>query len=179
MADQDRRAPRSDADLIAAIIAGSPRAADELAQRHYPTVFAALTRQTGDPEEARDLAQDAFLDAFRALGTLRTPSAFPAWLRRIARNHVVQVFRRRAVAPREVPPEVASPSPTMEQLLVRRTLAALSSEDRTVLILDGVLNMPGADIAASLGLARAAAYARVERARARFLARYAEEQADE
>jgi len=183
MADQDRRAPRSDADLIAAIIAGSPRAADKLAQRHYPTVFAALTRQTGDPEEARDLAQDAFLDAFRALGTLRTPSAFPAWLRRIARNHVVQVFRRRAVAPQEVPlevaPEMASPTPTLEQLLVRRTLAALSPEDRIVLILDGVLNMPGADIAASLGLSRAAAYARVKRARARFLARYAEEQAEE
>jgi RNA polymerase sigma-70 factor (ECF subfamily) len=183
MADQDRRAPRSDADLIAAIIASSPRAADELARRHYPAVFAALARQMGDPEEARDLAQDAFLDAFRTLGTLRTPSVFPAWLRRIARNRAVQVFRRRAVALREVPldtvPEVASPTPTTEQRLVRRTLAILSPEDRTVLILDGVLNMPGADIAASLGLSRAAAYARVERARARFLARYAEEQADE
>ncbi len=76
-------------------------------------------------------------------------------------------------------PEVASPTPTPEQRLVRRTLAALSSEDRTVLILDGVLNMSGADIAASLGLSRAAAYARVARARARFLARYAEEQAEE
>jgi len=183
MADQDRRAPRSDADLIAAILAGSPRAADELAQRHYPTVFAALTRQTGDPEEARDLAQDAFLDAFRALGTLRTPRAFPAWLRRITQNRARLLIRQRVAAPREVPlevaPEVASPTPTTEQLLVRRTLATLSPEDRTVLILDGVLNMPGADIAASLGLSRAAAYARVERARARFLARYAEEQAEE
>jgi RNA polymerase sigma-70 factor (ECF subfamily) len=183
MADQGRSAGRSDADLITAILAGSPHAADELARRHYSPVFAALARQTGDPEEARDLAQDAFLDAFRALNSLRTPSAFPAWLRRIARNRAVQVFRRRAVALREVPldaaPEVASPTPTPEQLLVRRTLAALSPEDRTVLILDGVLNMPGADIAASLGLSRAAAYARVERARARFLARYAEEQADE
>ncbi len=74
-----------------------------MAQRHYPTVFAALTRQTGDPEEARDLAQDAFLDAFRALNSLRTPRAFPAWLGRIARNRAVQVFRQRAVAPREVP----------------------------------------------------------------------------
>ena len=183
MADQDRRAPRSDADLIAAIIAGSPGAADELARRHYPAVLAALGRQIGDYEAARDLAQDAFLDAFRALGTLRTPSAFPAWLRRIARNRTVQVFRQRAVAPRDVPleeaPEVVSPSLTPEQLLVRRTLAALSPEDRAVLILDGMLNMPGADIAASLGLSRVAAYARVERARARFLARYAEEQAEE
>jgi len=81
--------------------------------------------------------------------------------------------------PLEEAPEVASPTPTTEQLLVRRTLAALSPEDRTVLILDGVLGMAGAEIAASLGLSRAATYARVERARARFLARYAEEQVEE
>ncbi len=183
MADQDQSAPRSDADLIAAIRVGSPGAADELARRHYPAVLAAFARQLGDPEEARDLAQDAFLDAFRALATLRAPRAFPAWLRRIARNRAVQVFRRRAIVPREVPleevPELASPTLTTEQLLVRRTLAALSPEDRGVLIMDGVLGMAGAEIAASLGLSRAATYARVARARARFLTRYAEEQSEE
>ncbi len=93
------------------------------------------------------------------------------------------MVRRRAGAPREVPleevPELASPTLTTEQLLVRRTLAALSPEDRGVLIMDGVLGMAGAEIAASLGLSRAATYARVARARARFLTRYAEEQSEE
>jgi len=183
MADQDQRAPRSDAELIAAIRAGSPRAADELARRHYPHIFAALVRQIGDPEAARDLAQDTFLDAFRALGALRTPRAFPAWLRRISQNHARLLIRRRIATPLDVPldaaPELVSPEPTVEQRLVRRVLAALSREDRAVLIMDGMLNMAGADIAASLGLSRAAAYARVERARARFLVRYAEEQVEE
>jgi RNA polymerase sigma-70 factor (ECF subfamily) len=184
MADQDQqRAPRSDADLVAAILTGSPGAADELARRHYPAVLAALARQIGDPEEARDLAQDAFLDAFRALGTLRTPRAFPAWLRRISQNRARLLIRQRVAAPLDVPldavPAVVSPSLTPKQLLVRRTLAALSPEDRAVLILDGVLGMAGADIAASLGISRAAAYARVARARVRFLARYAEEQNEE
>jgi len=183
MGDQDQRASRSDADLVAAILAGSPGAADELARRHYPAVLAALSRQIGDPEEARDLAQDAFLDAFRALGGLRTPHAFPAWLRRIAQNRARQLFRQRAQAPPQAPledaPELASPAPTPEQWLVRRTLAALSADDRAILIMDGVLNMPGVEIAATLGLSRAAAYARVKRARARFLTRYAEEQDEE
>ena len=183
MADQDQSVSRSDADLIAAILAGSPGAADALARRHYPAVLAALTRQLGDSEEARDLAQDAFLDAFRALGDLRTPRTFPAWLRRIARNRARQVFRQRAQAPPQVPleeaPELTSPPPTAEQWVVRRTLAALAPDDRAILIMDSVLNMPGADIAAALGLSRAAAYARVERARARFLARYAKEQDEE
>ncbi len=183
MADQDQSASRSDADLIAAILAGSPRAADELARRYYPAVLAALARQIGDHEEAHDLAQDAFLNAFRALGTLRTPRAFPAWLRRISQNRARLLIRQRVTAPLEVPldavPEVVSPVLTPEQFLVRRTLAALSPEDRAVLILDGVLGMAGADIAASLGISRAAAYARVARARARFLAQYAEEQNEE
>ncbi len=183
MADQDQRAPRSDADLVAAILAGSPGAADELARRHYPAVLAALSRQIGDHEEARDLAQDAFLDAFRALGTLRTPRAFPAWLRRISQNRVRLLIRQRVAAPLEVPleeaPELVSPLLTPEQFLVRRTLATLSPEDRAILIMDSVLDMAGVEIAASLGLSRAAAYARVKRARTRFLARYAEEQAEE
>jgi len=76
----------------------------------------------------------------------------------------------------EETPELASLPPTAEQRRVRRTLATLSPDDRAILIMDGVLNMPGAEIAASLGLSRAAAYARVGRARARFLARYAEGQ---
>ncbi len=183
MEDQGQRAPRSDEDLIAAALAGSPGAADELARRHYPAVLADLARQLGDPEDARDLAQDAFLDAFRALSGLHTPRAFPVWLRRIARNHTRQLFRQRAQAPTHVPlkeaPELVSPSPTVEQRRVRRTLATLAPDDRTILVMDGVLNMPGAEIAASLGLSRAAAYARVERARARFLARYAVEQDEE
>ncbi len=94
-------APRSDEDLIAAARDGERDAADELARRHYPRILAALARQLGDSEEARDAAQDTFLAAFRGLAGLRTPRLFAVWLRRIARNQARQSWRRRAAARRK------------------------------------------------------------------------------
>ncbi len=164
-------APRSDEDLIAAARDGERDAADELARRHYPRILAALAWQLGDPEEARDAAQDTFLAAFRGLAQLRTPRLFAVWLRRIARNQARQSWRRRAAAPPEAPledvPELVSPVLTREQRLVRRALERLSRDDREVLLLDGVGALSGAEIAAALGVSRAAAYARLARARGR------------
>jgi len=167
-AGDESGALRSDEDLIAAARAGERGAADDLARRHYPAVLAALTRQLGDPEEARDVAQDTFLAAFRGLAGLRTPRLFAVWLRRIARNQAYQSWRRHAQAP----------ALTREQRLVRRALERLSRADREVLLLDGVGALTGAEIAAALGVSRAAAYARLARARGRFVARYAEEMQD-
>jgi len=175
--------PRSDEDLIAAARDGEREAADELARRHYPAVLAALAQQLGDPEEARDVAQDTFLAAFHGLARLRTPHLFAVWLRRIARNQTRQTWRRRAQAPAQVPlertPEIPAPALTREQRLVRRALEQLSHDDREVLLLDGVGALSGAEIAATLGISRAAAYARLARARERFVARYANEMEDE
>ncbi len=172
-------ATRSDEDLIAAARAGERGAADDLARRHYPAVLAALARQLGDPEEARDVAQDTFLAAFRGLAGLRTPRLFAVWLRRIARNQAHQAGRRRAQAPAQIPleqaPEAPAPALTREQRLVRRALERLSPADREVLLLDGVGALTGAEIAAALGISRVAAYARLARARGRFVARYADE----
>ncbi len=181
-AGDESGALRSDEDLIAAARDGERGAADELARRHYPAVLAALARQLGDPEEARDVAQDTFLAAFRGLAGLRTPRLFAVWLRRIARNQGHQTGRRRAQAPAQIPleqaPEAPAPALTREQRLVRRALERLSRADREVLLLDGVGALTGAEIAAALGVSRAAAYARLARARGRFVARYAEEMQD-
>ena len=62
---------------------------------------------------------------------------------------------------------------------MRRALERLSRADREVLLLDGVGALSGAEIAATLGISRAAAYARLARARERFVARYANEMEDE
>ena len=140
-AGNESDALRSDEDLIAAARAGERGAADELARRYYPAVLAALARQLGDPEEARDVAQDTFLAAFRGLAGLRTPRLFAVWLRRIARNQAHQAGRRRAQAPAQIPleqaPEAPAPALTREQRLVRRALERLSRADREVLLLDG------------------------------------------
>jgi RNA polymerase sigma factor (sigma-70 family) len=47
-------------------------------------------RMTGNPTDAQDMLQDAFIDAFRHLGQLKQPRAFAGWLRRIMINKCIQ-----------------------------------------------------------------------------------------
>jgi RNA polymerase sigma-70 factor (ECF subfamily) len=73
----------SDEFLVLASIAGDFASFDELARRYRPAVTRQLAATVG-PEEAQDVAQEAFLRAFRALPRLTSPQAFGSWLRRIA-----------------------------------------------------------------------------------------------
>lgn len=75
----------SDEFLVLASIAGDFASFDELARRYRPAVTRQLAATVG-PEEAQDVAQEAFLRAFRALPRLTSPQAFGSWLRRIAQR---------------------------------------------------------------------------------------------
>ena len=76
-----------------------------LARQHEPMLLAYLNSLTGDHALAEDVAQQTLLIAYRKIGTLKNPSAFPAWLRGIARLEALAAMRRRG---RELPvaPEV-------------------------------------------------------------------------
>ncbi|HVG23430.1 MAG TPA: RNA polymerase sigma factor [Thermoanaerobaculia bacterium] len=58
----------------------------ELVRRFEEAAFAWALQRVHDPEEARDLCQDAFLAAWAKLGQLREPAAFAGWLRRIVQR---------------------------------------------------------------------------------------------
>ena len=58
----------------------------EIVSRYAPMVYATCVRVLGDPHEAEDVAQEAFVKAYRALGSFRGDSAFYTWLYRIAVN---------------------------------------------------------------------------------------------
>jgi len=73
--------------------------------------------RTGNPETARDIAQDAFELAVRHVGELRDPKALPSWLRTIALNCCRQHLRR----PRE-PVAIAQPAESAHQAAVRRQM---------------------------------------------------------
>jgi RNA polymerase sigma-70 factor (ECF subfamily) len=64
-------------------------------------VYALALQKLGHPEDAQDVAQDAFLEAYRTLDRLEDPQAFPAWIRRIALSHAFQRLRRRARHPEQ------------------------------------------------------------------------------
>lgn len=52
-------------------------------------------RMMGDEEEAQDILQESFVDAFQKLPTLRETSTFPLWLKRIVTNNCINAIRKR------------------------------------------------------------------------------------
>ena len=84
-----------DVALVAAVVAGDRQAFSALVERHQARILALLERLTGCREQARDLAQETFVSAYRKLATFEQRSAFATWLYRIACNHAAAAGRRR------------------------------------------------------------------------------------
>jgi RNA polymerase sigma-70 factor, ECF subfamily len=73
-----------------------------LVDLHQRTVFGLCVRLLADREEARDAAQETFVRAWGAVGTYDPANPFAPWLLRIARNHCIDVLRRRLPAARRL-----------------------------------------------------------------------------
>jgi RNA polymerase sigma-70 factor (ECF subfamily) len=103
--------------LVDAVLSGDDEAFRVLVDRESANVIGMCRRVLGDPHEAEDVAQDAFLQAYRALPTFRGDGPFGAWVWRIASRLAFARLKRR-------PPELqADPSraegwlePTVEDL---------------------------------------------------------------
>jgi len=75
-----------DPALVAATVGGDRSAFDVLVRRHHRTIYAVCYRFAGDHADASDLAQDAFVRAYRGLARFKGDAAFGTWLYRIAVN---------------------------------------------------------------------------------------------
>jgi RNA polymerase sigma-70 factor, ECF subfamily len=73
---------------------GSREDFDRLYRSAYPRVFRTLSAILGDPEEAEDCAQDAFVQAFQAWSRWRPDAPAEAWVHRIAVNRAISQRRR-------------------------------------------------------------------------------------
>ena len=92
--------PATDGELVAEALGSGSRARlaeEELYRRYRPSVARlAGTFSELDPDEADDVAQEAFVRAFRALSSLKDPERFSAWLFTIARNRARSYLSARA-----------------------------------------------------------------------------------
>jgi RNA polymerase sigma-70 factor (ECF subfamily) len=88
----------SDAALVQRVKQGDRSAFDLLVGKYQHKILNLIMRYVKDPSEAMDVAQDAFLKAYRAMPSFRGDSAFYTWLYRIAintaKNHLVASKRR-------------------------------------------------------------------------------------
>ncbi len=88
----------TDKELVKRVQKGDQAAFDLLFARYHVKILNLISRYVRDSEEVRDVAQEAFIKAYRALPRFRGDSAFYTWLYRIAintaKNHLVSRSRR-------------------------------------------------------------------------------------
>ena len=131
----------------------------------------------GEIETARDVAQEAFIEAHVHLQQLREPAAFPAWLRRLVIKHCDRATRRRrvALAPYDQALDVAAAAPEADAGLeqderarwLRLGVEALPPNERVVVALHYFAGVSGPDLSRFLELPLSTIKQRLRRARAR------------
>src|SRR5438094_2420265 len=129
----------TDEELVARSISGDADNFNELVLRWERPIYALAYRTIGREEDARDVCQETFLRAFRALPGFRGQAKFSSWLYRIALNLCRDWVRReRRTAIVQPPPDVdlmelaaeAEPSESIEDLVARKDLARAQSRHR-------------------------------------------------
>ena len=155
-------------------IQGDERALRSLWTRYSPYVDAVVRRLVNDPDAAADVAQEVWIQIFKALPTWRAESAFSTWAHRIAVNRTLNALRRsKRLAAIESP--IEEESALVEQDSDRSMLAAtieeaakrLSPGARTVFLLHDVEGYTHEEIAASLGITAGGSKSQLFKARAK------------
>lgn len=93
----------SEHKLIARTQQGDPESFNPLVTKYQNHIYTLIRRQVQDPEIAKNLTQETFLKAFRAINTFRGDSAFYSWIYRIARNICID-FQRKQQAEQDIDP---------------------------------------------------------------------------
>ena len=112
----------TDEELVARSISGDAESFNQLVLRWERPIYALAYRTIGREEDARDVCQETFLRAYRALGGFRGQAKFSSWLYRIALNLCRDWMRRERRTPVVQPPEDVD--------LLDLAAAAEPSEDR-------------------------------------------------
>ena len=76
------------------ILAGNPEAYRVLMTRHFQSVYRVAFRITGNPDDAEDATQEAFLRAYNKLPSFRKDSSFGTWVTRIVMNTAINLVER-------------------------------------------------------------------------------------
>lgn len=190
MASEDE----TEAQFIARLVARDERAFNELVATYERRVFVLVFRMLGRRDEAEDVAQEVFVQVFKAIDQFRGDSKLSTWVYRIAvnlcKNRSKYLSRRHAGEQDDIDDvmdrqaltnakgvsvgDVSRPDELVEgmqmEVLVKRAIAQVDPEFREVLILRDVEDMVYEDIAAVTGLPEGTVKSRIHRGRAQLRA---------
>jgi RNA polymerase sigma-70 factor, ECF subfamily len=173
-ADAPEAPEPTDAQAIAAVLAGDRRSFAVLVRRHNATMFRACRAVLQHDSDAEDAVQTAWINVYRALASFRADASFRSWATRIAVNEAssrLRNHRRFSEVPMDDATMPEAPGPdgaafTQELgLLLEREIDALPEGLRTVLVLRDVIELDTLETAAALGIEAENVRVRLHRAR--------------
>lgn len=176
--------PEQEKKAIQRVRAGDTDAFEALVRAHEKTVYNIALRMLGNPQDAEDAAQEAFLKAYHSLDALQSENRFSVWLYRIVSNVCLDQLSARKrrketsvtvendegeLEELEVPDERFSPERLLDRKLTReavqRGLSELSDEARSILLLREIRGLSYEEIGRALGLEPGTVKSRIFRAR--------------
>jgi RNA polymerase sigma-70 factor, ECF subfamily len=177
----------SDASLLSRLRSGEPQAFEMLVRTHTPRLLAVARRLLRNEEDAKDAVQEAFLNAFRSLGSFEGASRVSTWLHRIAVNVALMKLRSQHRKPEDSiegllpafledghhalhPPEWRDGADVLlerreDREFIRACIDELPESYRTVLILRDVEELDPEETARALGVTENVVKVRLHRAR--------------
>ena len=180
------QSPKSatEAEAIRLAQAGDAAAFEHLYQLHSRRVYALCLRMMGNPSDAEDLMQEAFLQLFRKIGTFRGESAFSTWLHRMTVNVVLMRLRKKTLpaasleettepdeetgGPRK---DIGAPdlrlSGAVDRVNLERSIEKLPPGYRTVFVLHDVQGFEHNEIAGIMGCSVGNSKSQLHKARTR------------
>lgn len=172
--------------LVKKSIQGDTEAFEELVFQYQNKIYALAYRYMGNEEDAYDMAQEAFLKAYRSLRTFKGDSSFGTWLYKVATNVCLDELRRRkrritplsldeplATDEGEVEKEIPDSSPTADIIYeqkefskyIQNCLDQMKPEHKTVIVLRDVMELSYEEIAEILNCSLGTVKSRLSRAR--------------
>ena len=172
-------------ELVERAKKGDETAFEVLVTDNEKRIYNLCRRLTGNPEDAAELTQEAFLYAWRGLSRLQGEGSFSTWLYRLASNACIDFLRKEKRRQNlsmtvslddeeearqvELPDERYAPERELERTEVRQAVAAglerLTPEHRQVLVMREINGLSYAEIGAVLGLEEGTVKSRIARAR--------------
>jgi len=165
-------------DLIEACKKGDQKAQFEIYRLYHSAMFNTTLRIVGDPDDAEDVMQEAFLKAFDKIRTFRGKVSFGAWLKRIVINKALDFLRLKKQMlsldeVREIEevaddvPEILESAPKMEE--IRRAIHALPEGYRIVLSLILLEGYDHEEVAEILNISNATSRTQYHRAKKKLI----------
>ena len=176
---------RAEWELVQRARQGDEESFAALVEQNQGRIYHLALRMTGNPDDALELSQEAFLNAWKGLGKFQGDSSFATWLYRLTSNVCIDFLRKEKrrgalsmtislddeeeARQAELPDERYSPHVEAERRERRETLraglASLSEEHRKVLILRELEGLSYGEIAQTLELEEGTVKSRIARAR--------------